>query len=117
MQDEIWHQRSIQNYNGAVLSVYSVVVTYSLSFDLRLIQKSKWPNIRSRKSIPKFSLDSVDIIYAFMTLLYSGLSFYDFENHIGQIFSNYFQLMLRLFSVYLKFHIIIHSNPKHLTPN
>ena len=24
MQDEIWHQRSIQNYNGAVLSVYSV---------------------------------------------------------------------------------------------
>ena len=27
MQDEIWHQRSIQNYNGAVLSVYSVVKT------------------------------------------------------------------------------------------
>ena len=27
MQDEIWHQRSIQNYNGAVLSVYSVAAT------------------------------------------------------------------------------------------
>ena len=27
MQDEIWRQRSIQNYNGAVLSVYSVVPT------------------------------------------------------------------------------------------
>ena len=26
MQDEIWHQFGIQNYNGNVLSVYSVVV-------------------------------------------------------------------------------------------
>ena len=25
MQDEIWHQFGIQNYNGNVLSVYSVV--------------------------------------------------------------------------------------------
>ena len=25
MQDEIWHQFDIQNYNGNVLSVYSVV--------------------------------------------------------------------------------------------
>ena len=27
MQDEIWHQFGIQNYNGNVLSVYSVVRT------------------------------------------------------------------------------------------
>ena len=27
MQDEIWHQFGIQNYNGAVLSVHSVVKT------------------------------------------------------------------------------------------
>ena len=26
MQDEIWHQFSIQNYNGAALSVYSAVL-------------------------------------------------------------------------------------------
>ena len=26
MQDEIWHQFGIQNYNGNVLSVYSVIV-------------------------------------------------------------------------------------------
>ena len=26
MQDEIWHQRSIQIYNGAVLSVYSMTL-------------------------------------------------------------------------------------------
>ena len=25
MQDKIWHRRSIQNYNGADLPVYSVV--------------------------------------------------------------------------------------------
>ena len=32
MQDEIWHQRSIQNYNGAVLSVYSVVPTVLIQY-------------------------------------------------------------------------------------
>ena len=36
MQDEIWHQRSIQNYNGAVLSVSSVYVDTSLSSYLSL---------------------------------------------------------------------------------
>ena len=31
MQDEIWHQFGIQNYNGNVLSVYSVVNNDSLN--------------------------------------------------------------------------------------
>ena len=32
MQDEIWHQFGIQNYNGAVLSVYSVGIINIWSF-------------------------------------------------------------------------------------
>ena len=28
MQDEVWHQFGIQNLNGAVLSVYSVLGTF-----------------------------------------------------------------------------------------
>ena len=28
-----------------------------LSFDIRCLQQLKWPNIRSKKSIPKLSLD------------------------------------------------------------
>ena len=45
-----------------LMNIEQTVSNYSLSFDIWLLQQSKWTNIRSKTPILEFSLDSVDTI-------------------------------------------------------
>ena len=45
MQNEIWHQFGIQNYNGAILSVYSVILTMAPERAMKTMQNIGAPAI------------------------------------------------------------------------